>query len=107
MNESWAGIWSNGTGKNGGERYIASSSRSEPPTGRGPQTRIDALGVEERREEAEPLDVVEVQVREDEVELPDLLAASAAPSERMPVPASSTTIAPDGVRTSTQLVLPP
>ncbi len=25
----------------------------------------------------------------------------------MPVPASSTTIAPDGVRTSTQLVLPP
>jgi len=33
----------------------------------------DALGVEERREEAEPLDVVEMQMREDEVELPDLL----------------------------------
>ena len=60
-----------------------------------------ALRVEERRQKAEPFDVIEMQVREQQVELANALQASLRPRAWTPVPASSTTTAPLAARTST------
>ena len=66
---SLASIRSNGTGKYGGERYAAIFSLSVPFAGRGPWILIVDSGIEEKREEAEALDVVEVEMGEQQVEV--------------------------------------
>ena len=73
---------------------------------RAPDVHLE-VGIEQRAEEAEPLQVIEVQVREHDVQLGDASPSIGTPSGRMPVPASSTMRCPLSRRTSTQDVLPP
>ena len=72
---------------------------------RPPDVDLD-VGLIERGEEAQALDVVHVQVGQQDVDAADA-AGSWAPSRRMPVPASSTSTCRRRRATSTLEVLPP
>ena len=87
---SWAGTSARRTGKER-RRNVAGDAVLEAPDRRGRTPDVE-LGVlaPEGREEAQALEVVEVEVRQEEVDRAGGSASSVAPSRRMPVPASRT-----------------
>ena len=105
MDSRRAGTSARRTGNSGGDRYCEILSESDRVGEGGPQM-WGSVPDPERREEPEPLEVIEVQVAEEE-SMRSAPSVQHAPSARMPVPESRMTRRPSSVHTSTQEVFPP
>ena len=71
-------------------RQVAAQSMGSGVDDGGAQIVTRQVGSEQRREESEAEDMVEVEVREEYVDPLDLAPRRCVPSRRMPVPASRT-----------------